>query len=190
MGILLQAAKIRTFGPTALVLHSGDVFNPSMLSTITQARAAAASSSSLTAAAAAAADSSHLSSSPVLPDPHPAASSPSVAARLALQGKQMVEVLNCCAIRACCVGNHDLDYGVENFQQRASECSFPWLMANVLDVQTGAPLGGAAPSVLLDWQGIKVGLVGEWVGRSGMLWCVIERARRVGLSQGFRASVG
>ncbi|EFN55639.1 hypothetical protein CHLNCDRAFT_57826 [Chlorella variabilis] len=117
-GAARMAAKIRTFGPTALVLHSGDVFNPSMLSTITQ-------------------------------------------------GKQMVEVLNCCAIRACCVGNHDLDYGVENFQQRASECSFPWLMANVLDVQTGAPLGGAAPSVLLDWQGIKVGLVGlveqEWL---------------------------
>jgi hypothetical protein len=35
---LLQAAKIKSFGPTALVLHSGDVFNPCLLSTITQAR--------------------------------------------------------------------------------------------------------------------------------------------------------
>ena len=34
-----QAAKIKSFGEGALVLFSGDAYNPSMLSTITQARA-------------------------------------------------------------------------------------------------------------------------------------------------------
>lgn len=56
------------------------------------------------------------------------------------------------------------DYGLESFEQRAAECTFPWLMANVLDAESGKPLGGARPTLLLDWQGVRVGLVGE---RSG-----------------------
>ncbi|KAI3425775.1 hypothetical protein D9Q98_007750 [Chlorella vulgaris] len=117
-GAARMAAKIKSFGPTALVLHSGDVFNPCLLSTITQ-------------------------------------------------GTQMVEVLNCCNVRAACVGNHDFDYGVPNFELRAAECNFPWLMANVLDVDSGSPLGGAIPTALFKWQGVQVGIVGlaeqEWL---------------------------
>lgn len=35
------------------------------------------------------------------------------------------------------------------------------MMANVLEAESGQPLGGARPTLLLDWQGIKLGLVGE-----------------------------
>lgn len=33
--------------------------------------------------------------------------------------------------------NHDFDYGLENMMKLNSQCSFPWLMANVLDRETG-----------------------------------------------------
>ncbi|KAI7838764.1 hypothetical protein COHA_007557 [Chlorella ohadii] len=82
-------------------------------------------------------------------------------------GKQMVEVLNACNVKAACVGNHDFDGSVETFEELAAECNFPWLMANVIDLATGKPLGGARPTMLLQWGGIKLGLVGlveqEWL---------------------------
>ena len=85
-----------------------------------------------------------------------------------LQGKQMVEALNACAVRAACAGNHDFDFGVDNFAEHAAGCRFPWLMANVVDAASGLPLGGASPTALLEWQGVKVGLIGGWVdGRGG-----------------------
>jgi 5'-nucleotidase len=46
------------------------------------------------------------------------------------------------------------------------QCKFPWMMANVLDRETGKPYAGAHDTVLLDWNGVKVGFVGlveeEW----------------------------
>ena len=33
-------------------------------------------------------------------------------------------------------------------------------MANVLDADTGQPLGGARPTLLLDWRGVRLGLIG------------------------------
>lgn len=35
-------------------------------------------------------------------------------------------------------------------------------MANVVDVDTGRPLGGARPSMLLEWGGVRLGLMGEF----------------------------
>jgi hypothetical protein len=81
----------------ALVLFSGDAFNPSIMSTLTL-------------------------------------------------GKQMVPVLNSIGVHCAAVGNHDLDWGVDNMSKLCQECSFPWLMANVIDKQTGAPAGACTSS--------------------------------------------
>jgi 5'-nucleotidase len=72
----------------ALVLFSGDAFNPSLMSTITR-------------------------------------------------GSQMPPVLNQALVSAACVGNHDLDFGIDRFEELAARCKFPWLMANVLLRKTG-----------------------------------------------------
>lgn len=37
---------------------------------------------------------------------------------------------------------------------------FPWLLSNVLDARTGQPLGGAHSSRIVEWQGVRVGLMG------------------------------
>ena len=91
----------------------------------------------------------------------------------------MVEALNACGVHAACAGNHDFDFGVENFSERAAGCRFPWLMANVLDAASGLPLGGASPTALLEWQGVKVGLIGGRAGwRGGVMWWAGGRAGR------------
>ena len=60
------------------------------------------------------------------PAPLPPPGTTNPGQRAALQGKQMVEVLNACGVQAACVGNHDFDFSVEVAQQRFAECSFPW----------------------------------------------------------------
>jgi len=79
----------------------------------------------------------------------------------------------------------DFDFGVELLRQMAKQCNFPWLMSNVDDQERNAPLAGGnlfhskniwgyiwsifagEKSLLLEWQGVKVGLIGlveeEWL---------------------------
>ncbi|KAI6789456.1 5'-nucleotidase [Hortaea werneckii] len=59
------------------------------------------------------------------------------------KGKHMVPMLNLVKTDVACLGNHDLDFGVEQFRYLAGLCKFPWLCANVLDPALGedAPLG-------------------------------------------------
>ena len=55
------------------------------------------------------------------------------------------------------------------FRELASQCEFPWLQANVLDPALGdsTPLGNTAKTVLLEANGLKVGVIGlverEWL---------------------------
>eukprot|EP00884_Botryococcus_braunii_P019382 jgi/Botrbrau1/6127/Bobra.331_2s0022.1 len=83
------------------------------------------------------------------------------------KGKQMVEVLNAIGINVACIGNHDFDYGVENMMEMCGQCSFPWLMANVLDASTGEMLGGLPATAVIEWEGTKIGFMGiveeEWI---------------------------
>ncbi|KAH0846354.1 putative 5'-nucleotidase [Fonsecaea pedrosoi] len=72
--------------------------------------------------------------------------------------------------QVACVGNHDLDFGVKQFRSLARQCTFPWLLANVLDPQHGpdVPLGKASKTVMLTASnGIKIGVIGlverEWL---------------------------
>lgn len=82
----------------------------------------------------------------------------------------MVAVLNNIGADVACVGNHDLDFGVEQFRALADQCKFPWLLANVLDPALGEdiPLGNARKTVILTTSnGFKIGVMGlveqEWL---------------------------
>ncbi|KAK4946218.1 hypothetical protein LTR10_014730 [Elasticomyces elasticus] len=86
------------------------------------------------------------------------------------KGSHMVPVLNLLGTDAACVGNHDLDFGVKQFRSLASQCNFPWLLANVTDPQLGedVPLGNTSKTTILTASnGIKIGLIGlverEWL---------------------------
>ena len=66
--------------------------------------------------------------------------------------------------------NHDLDLGVPQFEHLASQCNFPWLLANVIEPALGddISLGHAQKTAILTASnGIKIGLIGlveqEWL---------------------------
>ncbi|KAM7216589.1 Metallo-dependent phosphatase-like protein [Rhypophila decipiens] len=86
------------------------------------------------------------------------------------KGSHMVPILNKIGTNAAAVGNHDLDFGVRQFRHLTGKCSFPWLLANVLDPALGEdiPLGNAQRThILTSSNGIKIGLIGlgerEWL---------------------------
>lgn len=82
----------------------------------------------------------------------------------------MVPLVNKIGTQCACIGNHELDFGVEQFRHLASKCDFPWLLANVLDPALGenVPLANAKRTHMITASnGIKIGLLGlgerEWL---------------------------
>ncbi|KAK3673292.1 hypothetical protein LTR78_006837 [Recurvomyces mirabilis] len=82
----------------------------------------------------------------------------------------MIPALNASETSAACLGNHDLDFGVEQFEYLAGLCKFPWLCGNALDDDDGesVALGNCRKSVMLTTSdGLKVGVMGlverEWL---------------------------
>lgn len=83
------------------------------------------------------------------------------------QGEQMIPVLNSVGTNVAVFGNHDFDFGLEVLQKWVEKCNFPWLMSNVIDNETGRPLGNGKISHIMDHNGVRVGLMGlvekEWL---------------------------
>jgi 5'-nucleotidase len=82
----------------------------------------------------------------------------------------MVPILNKIGTDVACLGNHDLDFGVEQLKYLAEQCNFPWLVANVDDpaLGEGISIGGLPKTVMLkSSNGLKVGVIGlverEWL---------------------------
>lgn len=94
-----------------------------------------------------------------------------------VEGAAVVDAYNAIGFDAAAIGNHDFDFGPvgtkavpENsdddprgaLKRRASEANFPVLAANLIDDRTGRPVDwdNVRPSVIVDVQGIKVGIIG------------------------------
>ncbi|KAJ8926041.1 hypothetical protein NQ315_009896 [Exocentrus adspersus] len=83
------------------------------------------------------------------------------------RGEQMIPVLNEIGTHCAVLGNHDFDHGLEVLSEWVSKTDFPWLMSNVLDNETGRPLGEGRITHVVHWDGRRIGLVGlvekEWL---------------------------
>ncbi|XP_054710745.1 trifunctional nucleotide phosphoesterase protein YfkN-like [Uloborus diversus] len=83
------------------------------------------------------------------------------------KGEQMIPVLNTCGVHCACYGNHDFDFGVDNLMEFARKTNFPWLISNVIDNGTSAPLADGKVTCILNKNGIKLGIIGlveeEWL---------------------------
>ncbi len=94
-----------------------------------------------------------------------------------VEGAAVVNAYNEMGFAAATIGNHEFDFGpVGNkavpqqpgddprgaLKQRASEANFPMLAANLIDETTGRPVewNNVRPSIIVDVNGIKVGIVG------------------------------
>lgn len=93
------------------------------------------------------------------------------------EGAAVVDAYNAMGYTAAAVGNHEFDYGPAGpaaipqepgddprgaLKQRLVEAQFAGLAANIIDAETGSPVAwdNVRPSIIVDVQGIKVGIVG------------------------------
>ena len=76
------------------------------------------------------------------------------------KGEQMVAALNVSGLDVATLGNHEFDFGVEILLQRMSEATFSWVVSNVVDTQTGRPIGGASPYLVRQFGSLRVGIIG------------------------------
>lgn len=83
------------------------------------------------------------------------------------KGEQMVPVLNEIGTHCAVFGNHDFDFGLEVLSGLVAECKFPWLMSNVIDNETGRPLGDGKITHAAMCNGHRIGFIGlveqEWL---------------------------
>ncbi|WP_231184952.1 5'-nucleotidase C-terminal domain-containing protein [Haladaptatus sp. DYF46] len=71
-----------------------------------------------------------------------------------------VDVLNRIGPDADTIGNHDLDYGTDEFANASRASDFPWVASNLVNETTGEPIEGAKPYEVVEKDGVKVGVVG------------------------------
>ncbi|WP_205166923.1 5'-nucleotidase C-terminal domain-containing protein [Alteribacter salitolerans] len=75
-------------------------------------------------------------------------------------GKPIVEVLNAMELDAMVIGNHEFDYGQEEFMNRVEESDFPWISANMEVVDESILIEQPDPYVEFDLEGLTVGVLG------------------------------
>lgn len=76
------------------------------------------------------------------------------------KGSHMPPILNIVKTDIACLGNHDLDFGVEKFMELAKLCKFPWLCANIVDPAVEGQIGKVKRTQMLESNGVKVGVIG------------------------------
>src|SRR6478672_13029538 len=84
------------------------------------------------------------------------------------RGEQMIEALNVTGLDVATLGNHEFDFGVDLLITRMRQAHFQWVVANVVDRKTGAIIGGAAPYVIRQVGGLRVGILGLCLAEESM----------------------
>ena len=51
-------------------------------------------------------------------------------------------------------------FGVDTLMTRMGETEFPWVLSNAFAVESGLPLAGCRETAIMDYHGIKIGLIG------------------------------
>jgi 2',3'-cyclic-nucleotide 2'-phosphodiesterase (5'-nucleotidase family) len=85
--------------------------------------------------------------------------SPSVASSV-FKGEQMVATLNAAGLDLATLGNHEFDFGSDLLIKRMGEARWQWVISNVIDTNTGKPVGGAPPYLVKTFGTLKVGFIG------------------------------
>jgi 5'-nucleotidase len=85
--------------------------------------------------------------------------SPSVASST-FKGEQMVAALNAAGLDLATLGNHEFDFGADTLIERMHQARWEWVVSNVIDTNTGQPVGGAPPYLVKTFGALKVGFIG------------------------------
>ncbi len=76
------------------------------------------------------------------------------------QGTAVIEYFNAIGYDFAVPGNHDFDKGKVNAERLARMSNFPWICCNLADEETGEMVDWVKPELMIDVQGIKIGVVG------------------------------
>ena len=81
------------------------------------------------------------------------------------KGQHMVKVYNALNIEVSCLGNHELDFGIDGMLDVLKQCNSPWIISN-LKMPGGDTIGGLNRIHIAEHQGVKIGIMGlcgqEW----------------------------
>jgi len=75
------------------------------------------------------------------------------------KGEADVEALNVLGVDALAVGNHEFDFGMENFRKLRAMAAFPFLSANIVEKESGRPLCEASLAIPLA-EGLVLTVIG------------------------------
>lgn len=76
------------------------------------------------------------------------------------KGKILVDWMNELDFTAMALGNHEFDWGEEYIAANAEAAEFPFIAINVYDRKTNALADFCAPSVLVEGDGLQIGIIG------------------------------
>jgi len=71
-----------------------------------------------------------------------------------------IPAINNFGVDVACLGNHDFDFGLPNLKALVRDSNFPWLLSNVLDSESGNPVADAKIFHILEKNGLKLGIIG------------------------------
>lgn len=75
-------------------------------------------------------------------------------------GKFVVEIMNMVGYNFCTPGNHEFDYGYENFLELEKEAKFRFLCANIIDTLEMRTPSEFTPLDTITLNGVKIGIFG------------------------------
>lgn len=84
--------------------------------------------------------------------------SPSVLSSIT-KGKHMAPGLNLLGVDVACWGNHDFDFGISQMLSLHEKWKFPWLLANLIDPISGAPIARSQSAFYLDVYNTQVSIL-------------------------------
>jgi 5'-nucleotidase len=84
------------------------------------------------------------------------------------KGEQMVAALNAAGLDVATLGNHEFDFGIDVLLQRMTEAKWQWVVSNVIDRETGKPIGNAAPYLVRTVGTQKIGIIGLCIAGEGL----------------------
>ncbi|OWZ73671.1 hypothetical protein AYX14_00816 [Cryptococcus neoformans] len=83
------------------------------------------------------------------------------------RGSHMVPIMNALKVDYACVGNHDFDFGFPHLTKLIESTSFPWLLSNIVDCNTGRQPEPLKRFIVTERCGVKIGLIGlvekDWI---------------------------
>lgn len=77
-----------------------------------------------------------------------------------LYGSSVVTAMNEAGFDAMVLGNHEFDWGLDKLKARIAASKFPYLGANLIDKAAGKTADFVKPYVIIEKNGINVGLIG------------------------------